>query len=191
MEKTIHLIRHGKTQGNIEKRYIGVTDEGLCQEGIDALKNKKYPEVDIVFCSPMSRCVETARLIYPNIHPIVVAGLKETNFGEFEGKNYEDLENNPKYEEWLESGGMAPFPGGESSIEVKLRTMAAFNKLMYASKDVEYIAMVVHGGTIMTILSELFGGEYYNYHVENGKGYTFELSHNGVCTGLRPRSFDR
>ena len=30
----IVLIRHGATAGNIEKRYIGITDENLCDTGI-------------------------------------------------------------------------------------------------------------------------------------------------------------
>ena len=35
--KKILLIRHGKTQGNLERRYIGRTDEPLCEAGRAAL----------------------------------------------------------------------------------------------------------------------------------------------------------
>ena len=31
------LIRHGATMGNQEKRYIGITDEALCDTGIEKL----------------------------------------------------------------------------------------------------------------------------------------------------------
>ena len=31
------LIRHGATLGNQEKRYIGITDEALCDAGIEKL----------------------------------------------------------------------------------------------------------------------------------------------------------
>ena len=31
---TIHFIRHALTQGSIDGRYIGQTDEELCKEGI-------------------------------------------------------------------------------------------------------------------------------------------------------------
>ena len=35
------LIRHGQTQGNRERRYIGCrTDEPLCPEGIAQLQNR-------------------------------------------------------------------------------------------------------------------------------------------------------
>ena len=33
----IYLIRHGKTKGNLEGRYIGTTDEPLCEEGKQSL----------------------------------------------------------------------------------------------------------------------------------------------------------
>ena len=38
------LIRHGKTRGNLEGRYIGCrSDENLCAEGIEELKQGTYP----------------------------------------------------------------------------------------------------------------------------------------------------
>ena len=39
----IALIRHSKTKGNIEKRYIGSTDESLCKEGIDLINQNPFP----------------------------------------------------------------------------------------------------------------------------------------------------
>ena len=35
------LIRHGKTKGNAEQRYIGTTDECLTNEGIEEILNLK------------------------------------------------------------------------------------------------------------------------------------------------------
>ena len=60
------LIRHGKTAGNLAGRYIGCrTDEPLCPEGIAQLRMGRYPAVERVFASPLRRCRETARLLYP------------------------------------------------------------------------------------------------------------------------------
>ena len=36
--KELYLIRHGKTYGNTLGRYIGTTDEPLCEEGREALQ---------------------------------------------------------------------------------------------------------------------------------------------------------
>lgn len=55
----IYLIRHGKTQGNLSGKYIGSrTDEPLCEEGIRELKGKTYPQAQILFVSPMKRCID-------------------------------------------------------------------------------------------------------------------------------------
>ena len=58
---TIHLIRHGITEGNLLGQYIGRTDSPLAAEGIRALQDLKekykYPEAQAYYCSPMSRCI--------------------------------------------------------------------------------------------------------------------------------------
>ena len=45
----IVLIRHGATAGNIEKRYIGTTDEPLCDTGTaqihEYMSDRCYPKV--------------------------------------------------------------------------------------------------------------------------------------------------
>lgn len=191
MEKTITLIRHGKTPGNSEKRYIGVTDEQLSKEGEAEIAAGLYPDCDILFSSPLSRCIQTANIIYPDKTPIIIDELRETDFGSFEGKNYKELSDNADYIKWIASGGTAAFPGGESMSDATKRTMIGFQKLIAESKDYKAIVAVVHGGTIMSILSTIFEGDYYSYHIKNGEGYTFDLSSDGLYHGLRIRSFIR
>ena len=38
----IVLIRHGKTKGNVERRYVGTTNEGVLREELDRLKEYKW-----------------------------------------------------------------------------------------------------------------------------------------------------
>ncbi len=187
----ITLIRHGKTAGNSEKRYIGLTDEHMTFDGKQEIRMRHYPEADIVFSSPMHRCIRTAEIIYPSADIIVIDELKETDFGRFEGKNYTELADDPEYISWIESGGEDPFPGGESRMQAEQRVMIGFNRLLELSGDSKKISAIVHGGTIMAILSRIFKGEYYSYHVENGEGYTFDLSCDGIYSGLYTRSFLR
>ena len=191
MDRAITFIRHGKTAGNLTNCYIGVTDEPLIIEGEDEIRKRNYPEADIVFSSPLLRCIETAGLIYPNQKPVVIDELKETNFGRFEGKNYKDLSNDIDYQRWIDSGGDLPFREGESKAEATKRTIEGFEKVLELSKSYYNVSVIAHGGTIMGILSHIFGGDYYSYHVENCEGYTIDLSHDGVFTGFYPRSFLR
>ena len=107
------LIRHSKTAGNLKGRYIGTTDEPLCEEGIRLLEGKTYPAAELVYVSPMKRCRETASLIYPTLTQREEPLLRECDFGDFENKNYLELNGNPDYQAWVDSGGTLPFPGGE------------------------------------------------------------------------------
>ena len=185
----IFLIRHGATPGNLEHRYIGRTDESLSETGRREIERHCYPICDAVFCSPMRRCRETAELIHPARIPVEVADFRETDFGRFEGHTYQELQDDPAYRHWLRTEGAIPFPDGESREKVRERVMEGWQKMLQEAADRENIALVIHGGTIMTLLSELFGGNYYDYQVRNGEGYSFDVSRDGICSGLRARSY--
>ena len=165
------LIRHGKTQGNLERRYIGCrTDEDLCAEGIEQLKMLDYPDADAVFASPMKRCIQTAGIIYPGKPIHFIDDLRECDFGDFEGCNYAELKDHPCYQAWLDSGGELPFPNGESKKKFSERCVMAFDSIIAGLPEGKY-AFIVHGGTIMAIMQRFAGGGYYDYQVQNGKGF--------------------
>lgn len=171
----LYLIRHGMTQGNKRRAYIGAgTDEPLCAEGIAQLLGRSYPKADIVFVSPMKRCIMTAERIYPNQEMVLCEGLKEMDFGDFEGKTYEELKDQPDYRRWIECGGENPFPNGESRRNFTLRSQNAFRecleKVRQREREINAVAFVVHGGTIMAVMEE-YGtpkGAYYRWQIENG-----------------------
>ena len=191
---TITFIRHGKTLGNLEKRYIGKTDEMLCESGVREIKRnvleKKYPDAGFVFSSPMKRCLETCTLIYPQKKPVIIEDFCEMDFGFFEGKNYGELKDNPEYQKWLESGGENPFPGGESRADFVRRIMRGFDSMMkkiacclenssgsgkaFLKKNLS-VSAVVHGGTIMAAMSELTKKNYYDFQILNGESLSYEF----------------
>lgn len=185
-----YLIRHSITKGNLEKRYIGAkTDEPLCKAGYELLKEKHYPKVEKVIASPMKRCIETAQLLFPDTQIQIEESLRECDFGEFENKNYQELKDNPKYQEWIDSMATLAFPGGESPQQFKDRCIAGFDKMVDTCIRRHYrnVAMVVHGGTIMSIL-EQYGvpqRSYYDWRVENGCGYHLYLSEQNWKMGRR------
>lgn len=167
------LIRHGKTQGNLERRYIGCrTDEALCPEGMAELQMRRYPDADGIFSSPMLRCIQTAGIIYPGKTVRCIDDLRECDFGEFEKLNYGELKDHPAYQAWLDSGGEAPFPGGESRSVFSERCVHAFEETARRLPDGDY-AFVVHGGTIMAVMERYARpkGAYYDFQVRNGEGF--------------------
>ena len=173
------LVRHGMTEGNSHQRYNGVTDEPLCEEGRKLLEKFTYPAVQALFVSPLKRCRETASILFPKGEQRIVPLLAECDFGEFENKNYKELSDNPHYQEWIDSNGTLPFPGGESREDFKNRSLRGFEKAVHMciQKEIRKAALVVHGGTIMNIM-EKYGepsGQFYEWHVKNGGGYKVSL----------------
>lgn len=166
----IILIRHGMTEGNYKKRYIGKTDEPLADT--KAL-NLKYPDCEIIITSPMKRCIETARFIYPQKEITICSELCECDFGDFENKSYEELKDNPAYKKWLESNGTLPFPNGEAHDVFKNRCTEGFCEVVSGRAD--SAAFIIHGGTIMAIMQLIFGGSFYDYQIRNGGMFTFEF----------------
>ena len=173
------MIRHGQTPGNKLKRYIGVTDEGLSYAGIQAIKEKEYPVVDFIYTSPKKRCRETAAIIYQEQECWRLDDLKECDFGDFENKNHYELADNDDYQKWIDSDGLRPFPNGESLEGFGFRCVRGFTEVITNAfaKGYSTIAIVTHGGVIMSIMSQ-YGEkrtDFYSWLVENGEGYEVKI----------------
>lgn len=173
----IDLIRHGMTAGNLEKRYIGRTDEPLCPEGISTLNGRTYPECGVLICSPMKRCIQTAQVLFPGKKPIIYPGLCECDFGDFEGKNYRDLSSNADYQRWIDSGGTLPFPGGEAPGDFRRRCCDEFLRAVNENMTAGLLTFVVHGGTIMSVMERFAQPKrsYFDWQCANGCGFSTEL----------------
>ena len=105
------------------------------------------------------------------------------DFGAFEGKNYLQLQGDKEYQAWIDSNGTLPFPDGESREEFVERCKIGFYHMLHKLRELENkkrnndlrIVIIVHGGTIMSLLSSFYGGEYFDYQVPNGRGYICKL----------------
>ncbi len=177
----IHLIRHGQTQGNIEGRFIGSTDNDLCKEGIDDLKlldeKYDYPGVGAVYSSPKKRCIQTANIIYPGLSPIIVDDLREVHFGRFENKSYSELQGDKEFDQWAENGFLATAPEAEPVEEFHKRCTEAFEGVVLdmMQKKIFEATIVTHGIVIMHIMSKYSfsgGDSIVDFLVGNGIGFT-------------------
>ncbi len=181
----ICLIRHGMTAGNRQRRYVGITDEELTEEAARELcaARAQYPAPDCVFASPMKRCVQTAQLLFPGLQPELSSGLRECSFGAFEYGNYQELQGDSRYQEWIDSGGTLAFPGGESRAEFSDRCCVAFADCCEraSARGAASAAFVVHGGTIMAILDRYSKPhrDYFDWQAPNAGGFLCELESEG------------
>ena len=169
----IFFIRHGATEGNLRRRYIGRTDEPLCEAGIAQVKalQKRRLSVDRLFVSPMLRTRQTADILFPKMHYTVVDGLIETNFGRFEGKSADKLSGDPAYQAWVDAMCLTPIPEGESVTDFKTRCCEAFAETIKNVQDGSRVGFVVHGGVIMAIMEAYAHPkkDFYAYHIGNGE----------------------
>lgn len=167
------LLRHACVPGNLERRFIGSTDQPLAPEGEATARRlaERLPPVELVYRSPMLRCAQTAAILWPHVPQQVIAQLRETDFGPFEGKNHRELEQDPLYQRWL-AGEYAP---GESAEEAALRARRGLDLLLEDARvrGLERAAAVTHGGTIMALLAA-YGRprrDYYDWNCPNCCGY--------------------
>ena len=170
---SVVFIRHGATEGNIQKKYIGRTDEPLCDLGISqALSLKEHKlSAEYVFVSPMQRAIQTAEIVFPDCKYTVAEDFRETDFGIFEGKTAHELSEDKDYKAWVDSGCSLPIPNGEDICEFKKRCADAFVKAVESVPDGAGASFVVHGGVIMAVMEEFCadGGLFYDYHISNGE----------------------
>ena len=166
----IYLLRHGETAWNTERRYQGLADIPLSKRGRSLLETADiFPER--IYVSPLRRAVETAAVCFPKAERVVISDLREMNFGIFEGRNSDEMVDDPAYRAWVEGGCIGRCPEGEDWMEFSKRTCAAFAQLM---KGASYpLVIVAHGGTQMAIL-ERYGRPArprWNWLGKNGGGF--------------------
>lgn len=190
-----YLIRHGITEGNNTLCFNGSgTDEPLTPEGRAALKEIGSVEPgSMLFSSPMTRAIETAEIMFPGRKPIIIDDLREMHFGIFEGKNHEMLDGEPEYQAWLDSGGEAEIPEGDSLESFRNRAWKGFMEALGIAvcKGANTAYMVVHGGTIMAVMSSLTGEDYFDFNAPNGAGYLIEVEMDDAGNVTASTAYDR
>ncbi|MBE6464076.1 MAG: hypothetical protein E7003_01905 [Eggerthellaceae bacterium] len=173
----VTLVRHGKTQGNLEKRYNGSTDEPLCEEGEECAREASVRDVfakcetPVVFVSPLLRARQTASILYPRARQIVVDGLQEMDFGDFEGRTACEMITDDAYIAWVNSGAEDVCPNGESRAIFMDRVVRAFKSAVTQACEMGLPECIIvgHGGTIMCVMDALVDSEksYFEWHVQN------------------------
>ena len=160
------------------------------EEGIAGIKENlgRYPSVEKVYASPMKRTRQTAEPIYPGQASELVDGLREMDMGVFEGKNHAELKNRPSYILWVATRWKDQHTGGRVHEGFWKRTMDAFTQVLgdMQAEGSKRSAVVAHGGTIMSIVSQLADDDYYKYMVNNGAGFRLTLDDDGKLLDLKP-----
>ncbi len=155
------VVRHGETTGQSSIRYFGATDVPLSESGrrqMHAVANAVRGQLfEAVYTSELSRTVEAARIIRPEMQAIPLGGLNEVNFGRWEGLTQEEISDRDPdlFRTWQASHAAFTFPMGDAVSEFRARVRATIRGL--AETSPQTALLIVHKGTIRTIATELLG----------------------------------
>lgn len=191
----VYLIRHGETEDGDTRRYKGHTEVPLSVNGIKQIKRlanylhhnseqraqKPVPgvvqgntDVTVIYTSDLCRAVKSAEIIAEpyGLKPIIVEGLRERNFGVWEGMTFDEIKERwpDAFKAWADNPLKFSPMEGESTIEVRDRALKTFNDIVERHKG-EMIAIVAHGGINRVILCEMLGMPLENiFRIEQGFG---------------------
>ena len=165
----VYLIRHGKTQWNLESRYQGAN-------GDSPLLKDSYREIELLasslqkipfehaYTSPLKRARVTAQALLNHLNPeiplTIDSRLKEFNLGKMEGMHFEDVA--AKWPEVLKNFRHHPdkydesLVEGESFLEVIARFRAAIEEYsrQYPNGN---ILVISHGAALNAAINALIG----------------------------------
>ena len=180
----IHFIRHGSIDDTLAGTYIGTTAAPLSDRGRMDLRKLayeyNYPGTQVVFTSPLKRCTETAKILYPEQNPLVIDNLSECNFGEWEGKTADELKNDSDFKKWLAGDSSVKPPRGESNADFTRRVCKMFESIVEGlmKTGTTESVIVTHGGVIMTLLA-VYGlpqAKPFEWTMDNGFGYSLRVT---------------
>ncbi len=161
----LYLFRHGETTWNKQKRFQGQKDIPLSENGI-ALAQKvgqamRDIPLDYVISSPLTRAIETARLITAgrNIPLTTDKRIQELCFGDWEGQTADspdtDLQEYMKYFHSAPLKCIRP-PHGETFQDVCERTKSFLDELIHTPKYTDSnILISTHGAASRCLIHAL------------------------------------
>ncbi len=156
----LFLIRHGQTESNKQGRYQGSLDTDLTETGIRQAKlAKKYlskVRFSNIYSSPLKRALDTASIISARsgLKIKVRDGIKELNFGNWEGMKFEEINENYRqdYQNWLSDPYKNPPTGGESFGNLIKRADNEIKSVVAENEEGSNIAVITHGGVILALI---------------------------------------
>ena len=189
------MLRHGSTAESERRAYTGWLDVPLspCGES-EALARGTHPELATVYVSPSIRARQTAQLRFPNATQLVRDGLREMNFGAFEGRTADEMADDAAYRAWVDGNCEGSCPSGENRAALIERTSHAIRGIVRetVARGENRAGIVAHGGTIMAAM-EAFAcnrRDYFSWSVEPCEGYrAIARFENGKLLIERERRF--
>lgn len=188
--RTFYLMRHGQTRFNVQQRIQGASDSPLTELGIEQAKAAKHyfdqkgVVFDSIYTSTQERACDTAELASGRTDYVRLKGLKEQDFGAFEGQQ-EYL--NPHLQGDIGYGDYFVTYGGESYLDVRCRMEKTIRQLLEAEKEPSTLLIVSHGAAIAQFYRQVIA-DYPRIRMTNCAilKFTYEKNHFDLLSVTDP-----
>lgn len=176
----LYYVRHGQSEWNVENKICGSTDVPLTDKGRQQARESAQNildagiRADMILSSPLSRALETAKIIseVTGIPYMAKEELTEQNFGKYEGVSpRSDPEFQLAKQQFINS-----YDGGESMLKLAQRIYNLLDEIK-ADVDKTYI-LVAHNGIARVVKSyfeDMTNEEYAAFGVKNCSVTEFEF----------------
>ena len=184
-QRSLYVVRHGRTALNVDDRYLGALDPPLDELGLQQaseLAELLCGRVSAVVCSPKLRAVQTAEVLasFWKVPFQVVSEFAERNVGVYEGLTKEEarLAYPTLWEQDITRQWNVGPTGGESIKVVFVRVAKGLRQLQreFANHDVVLVAHGFVAKVVRAILTDPSWEDFFRYSLKNGQVQHYDFS---------------
>lgn len=189
------ILSHGATVAQDDNIVSGQINDQLTESGkleaIEAGRSLADYDIDVVFCSDLERCQDTANIVMAgnnfsdDVELVLVQELRERSFGSLEGTPYPVVRKElppKKYKLWNRDYFEAP-PQGESLQDVEQRVIPFLKENAFPLvDDNKTVLIVTHNDVVKTIIGHLKKAEetaIIKWKIDDAIPYFF---YGNICT---------
>lgn len=190
-QRSLYVVRHGRTALNVDDRYLGALDPPLDELGLrqaSELAEILCGRVSAVVCSPKRRAVQTAEVLASswNVPFQVVSEFAERNVGVYEGLTKEEarLAYPTLWEQDITRQWDLGPTGGES-IKVVFERVAKGLCMLQSDFAGHNVVLVAHGfvaKVVRAILTDPSWEDFFRYSLKNGQVEHYHFSVESVTS---------
>jgi broad specificity phosphatase PhoE len=159
---TFFLVRHA-AHALVDRVLVGrsanvaLSDQGREQSKQLAARLARE-RIDEIHSSPRQRAIETAEAIAKplKIQSEVVEAVDEIDVGEWTGRSFAELEQDPSWREWCAFRSRSRAPRGESMVEAQQRVVAHLDRVGTDGPE-NRIVVVSHADVIRSAILHYLG----------------------------------
>lgn len=170
----IYIVRHGQTEMNHRKALQGRSDHPLDETGVAQARAAAEKLMDIhfdrVYTSPLTRAIQTARIIAPYAEPVMESRLIEMDYGPYEGCDLTQLP--PEILSFFSDFVHNPAPDGMEQLSAVVARVGSFlEELRNTEGNILLSAHAISMKGMLEYLTPHSGGAYWSKYIGNCSVY--------------------